>query len=179
MFSAPPIAQGREATCSRTFSFVNCPLVCSAHSRAAANDFLWTLTCARTCASTLEIARTCARLTAATKSLPSPPTWSLTSSHMPKPKTTSESQRTQVLRTTMSTGTQTNTHRTRARSRPVACFIRTHHRRVKLLEHDLLSDFLIRGRSKQGRHEPGTLRPSTQPWRYLNRTVTGFLLWTW
>lgn len=62
----------------------------SAHSRAAASGSPWTLTCAHTCVFTLETVRTFAPSTAATKSLPSQPTWSLTSSHTPKPKTTSE-----------------------------------------------------------------------------------------
>ncbi len=66
-------------------------LVSSAHLRAVANGSLWTLTCAHTCVFTLETARMCAPLMAATKNLPSQPTWSLTSSHTPKPKTTSES----------------------------------------------------------------------------------------
>lgn len=62
----------------------------SARSRAAANGSPWTLTCARTCAFTPETARTCAPLTAATRSLLSPPTSSLTSSRTQRPKTTSE-----------------------------------------------------------------------------------------
>lgn len=63
----------------------------SAHLRAVANGSRWTLTCAHMCVFTLETARMCAPLMAATKNLPSRLTWSLTSSHMPKPKTTSES----------------------------------------------------------------------------------------
>lgn len=64
--------------------------VCSARLRAVANDSLWTLTCAHMCVSTLEIARMCAPLMAAAKNLHSRPTWSLTSSHTPKQKTTNE-----------------------------------------------------------------------------------------
>lgn len=43
--------------------------VCSAHLKAVASDFLWTLTCARMFASTLETARMCAPLMAAAKNL--------------------------------------------------------------------------------------------------------------
>lgn len=66
-------------------------LLSSAHSRAVASGSLWTLTCAHMCVFTLETARTCVLLMAATKNLLSRPTWSLTSSHTPKLKTTSES----------------------------------------------------------------------------------------
>lgn len=62
----------------------------SAHLRAVARDSLWTLTYVHMCVFTLETAHMCVPLTAATKNLPSQPTWSLTSSHTPKPKTTSE-----------------------------------------------------------------------------------------
>lgn len=66
-------------------------LLSSAHSRAVASGSLWTLTCAHMCVFTLETARMCVLLMAATKNLLSRPTWSLTSSHTPKLKTTSES----------------------------------------------------------------------------------------
>lgn len=74
-------------TCSNVNSI---SLICSAHLRAVASGSLWTLTCAHMCVFTLETAHMYAPLTAATKNLPSQPTWSLTSSHTPKPKTTSE-----------------------------------------------------------------------------------------
>lgn len=64
--------------------------VCSAHLRAVASGSLWTLTYAHMYVSTLEIARMCAPLMAAAKNLHSRPTWSLTSSHTPKQKTTNE-----------------------------------------------------------------------------------------
>lgn len=75
-------------TCSGANSI---SLVSSAHLRAVASGSLWTLTCEHMCVFTLETAHMCAPLMAATKNLPSQPTWSLTSSHTPKPKTTSES----------------------------------------------------------------------------------------
>lgn len=63
----------------------------SAHLRAVASGSPWTLTCAHMCASTLETAHMCAPLMAATRNLLSRPTWSLTSSHTQKLRTTSES----------------------------------------------------------------------------------------
>lgn len=64
--------------------------VCSARLRAVASGSLWTLTCAHMCVSTPGTARMCAPLTAAAKNLHSRPTWSLTSSHTQKQKTTNE-----------------------------------------------------------------------------------------
>uniref|UniRef100_A0A090XE19 Putative transcriptional repressor protein yy n=1 Tax=Ixodes ricinus TaxID=34613 RepID=A0A090XE19_IXORI len=59
----------------------------SARSKAAASVSRWTSTCAPTSASTRETGRTSVLLMAATRSLPSPPTSSRTSSPMPRPKT--------------------------------------------------------------------------------------------
>lgn len=61
--------------------------------RAAGNGSLWTSTCAHTCGSTLETGPMSAPSTAAIRSLLNQPTWSLTSSHTPKPKITNESSR--------------------------------------------------------------------------------------
>lgn len=73
------------------FQSINSSLsVCSARLRAVASGSLWTLTCAHMYVSTPEIAHMCAPLMAAAKNLHSRPTWSLTSSHTPKQKTTNE-----------------------------------------------------------------------------------------
>lgn len=81
-------ARLRHTVALTLFSF---SLVSSAHLRAVASGSLWTLTCAHMCVFTLETAPMCAPLMAATRNLLSQPTWSLTSSHTQKLKTTSES----------------------------------------------------------------------------------------
>lgn len=55
--------------CPHLHSMTSFSSLCSAHLRAVASDFLWTLTCAHMYASTLETARMCAPLMAAAKSL--------------------------------------------------------------------------------------------------------------
>lgn len=76
--------------CPHLQSITSFSSLCSARLKAVASDFLWTLTCAHMYASTLETARMCAPLMAAAKNLHSQLTWSLTSSHTPKQKTTNE-----------------------------------------------------------------------------------------
>ena len=71
--------------CVCVVSALLCICLCSVHLKAVENVFPWTSTCEHTWEFTQGTGRTCVHLTAATRSLPSPPTSSLTSSPTPRP----------------------------------------------------------------------------------------------